>query len=70
MPGGNEGFLTQTIRSRDEAMTWFEQHGPNAPIVGEMAPDFELWDVAGEDSVRLSDFRGHTPVALIMGSFT
>ena len=62
--------MSRTIRSRDEAMAWFEQHGPNAPKLGETAPDFELWDAKGEDSVRLSDFRGHSPVALVMGSFT
>lgn len=40
------------------------------PRVGDMAPDFELWDVNVTESVRLSDFRDRKPVALIFGSFT
>jgi hypothetical protein len=35
-----------------------------------MAPDFELFDVDGESAVRLSDFCGWKPVALVFGSFT
>ncbi len=41
-----------------------------APKVGELAPDFELRDVNGENPVRLYDFQGQRPVALIFGSFT
>jgi hypothetical protein len=42
-----------------------------APAIGDPAPDFELpylGDKAG--TVRLSDFRGERPVALIFGSYT
>lgn len=42
----------------------------NVPRVGEMAPDFELWDVDVTRAVRLSAFRGRKPVALVFGSFT
>lgn len=42
----------------------------NAPQTGDEAPDFELKDVNGENSVRLSDYQGRKPVALIFGSFT
>ena len=42
----------------------------NAPKAGDAAPDFELQDVQGKNSVRLSDFHGQKPVALIFGSFT
>lgn len=42
----------------------------NAPREGDMAPDFTLRDIEGKDSVRLSDFRGKRPVALVFGSFT
>jgi hypothetical protein len=41
-----------------------------APKAGDTAPDFELKDVHGETSARLSDFQGQKPVALIFGSFT
>ncbi|MBW2622185.1 MAG: redoxin domain-containing protein [Deltaproteobacteria bacterium] len=42
----------------------------SAPKAGDAAPDFELKDVHGENSTRLSDFKGQKPVALIFGSFT
>jgi hypothetical protein len=41
-----------------------------APKAGELAPDFQLSDVNGEISVRLSDYRGRKPVALVFGSYT
>ena len=62
--------MAQTIKSREEANAWRDTHEPDAPKVGELAPDFELKDVAGTESVRLSDFRGKRPVALVFGSFT
>lgn len=42
----------------------------DAPKTGDEAPDFELNDVNGENSVRLSDYQGRKPAALIFGSFT
>jgi peroxiredoxin len=42
----------------------------DAPKTGGEAPDFELKDVNGENSVRLSDYQGRKPAALIFGSFT
>jgi peroxiredoxin len=41
-----------------------------APKVGDVAPDFELGDANGQNSVRLSDFHVKKPVALIFGSYT
>lgn len=41
-----------------------------APKAGDFAPDFSLSDVTGKMSVRLSDFRGKKPVALVFGSYT
>jgi peroxiredoxin len=41
-----------------------------APRAGDIAPDFTLSDVTGKESVRLSDFRGQKPVALVFGSYT
>jgi len=49
---------------------WQRRHDTNAPKVGDLAPDFELYDVHGENPVHLSDFRGRKPVALVLGSFT
>ena len=42
----------------------------NAPKIGDMAPDFTLYDVEGQNPFTLSDFRGKKPVALVFGSFT
>ena len=42
----------------------------HAPAVGDEAPDFELPRLGGGECVRLSEFRGVQPVALIFGSFT
>jgi len=41
-----------------------------APRVGDMAPDFTLYDIGGKNSVTLSSFRGKKPVALVFGSYT
>jgi hypothetical protein len=59
-----------TLKTRHQATTWQKRHDASAPKVGDLAPDFELRDVNGENPVRLSDFRGIRPVALIFGSFT
>ena len=53
-----------------KSKAWQKHHDALAPKAGDIAPDFELYDVGGENSVRLSDFRGQKPVALIFGSFT
>ena len=59
-----------TIRSREAAHAWQGAHEPLAPGVGDLAPDFELNDATGVNSVFLSSFRGVQPVALVFGSFT
>ncbi len=43
---------------------------PRSPKVGDLAPDSELQDPEGVTRVRLSDFRGKRPVALVFGSYT
>ena len=62
--------MTKTIRNMQEARAWQSRHDRNAPKVGDLAPDFEVYDSKGEDSIRLSDFQGKKPVVLIFGSFT
>ena len=62
--------MNRTIRTRTESIAWHEEHDPLAPKSGDLAPDFQLHDISGRTSVRLSDFRGKTPVALVFGSFT
>jgi len=59
-----------TITNRQEATGWQKKHDEYAPNVGDIAPDFELRDIHGQNPVRLSDFKSQKPVALIFGSFT
>lgn len=63
-----ENRMDRTIHDREAARAWQAEHEPPRP--GDQAPDFELSDVAGKSSVRLSGFRGGRPVALVFGSFT
>ncbi len=37
---------------------------------GDAAPDFSLKIRGGEQTIRLSSFRGKKPVALVFGSYT
>jgi peroxiredoxin len=53
-----------------ESRAWQKRFDALAPKAGDIAPDFELRDVNAETPVRLSNFRGRKPVALIFGSFT
>jgi len=53
-----------------EHKAWQEKFDALAPKVGDVASDFKLCDVNGENCVSLSDFRGRKPVALIFGSYT
>lgn len=53
-----------------EYRAWQKQFNKFAPKAGDLAPDFELRDINGENPIRLSDFQGRKPVALIFGSFT
>jgi len=62
--------MSQTIKNMVEARKWQSRFNPGAPKPGEIAPDFELRDVRNEKRVKLSEFRGVKPVALIFGSFT
>lgn len=62
--------MSNTIKSMGDSIKWHAKYGLNTPRKGSPAPDFELFDVLGGKSVRLSSFRGKKPVALIFGSFT
>lgn len=42
----------------------------DAPEVGQNAPDFALKLLHGEETIKLSDFRGKKPVVLVFGSYT
>jgi hypothetical protein len=61
--------MSTMMNYRREAQAWQRRYVALAPKAGDMAPDFELRDVKGEKPVRLSDFRGRKPVALVFGRF-
>ena len=54
-----------TKHYRQRSSAWQEKYDAQAPRAGDLAPDFELWDVDGQNSVRLSDFQGKSNVVLI-----
>lgn len=62
--------MLKIIRARNQERAWQKQYDSLAPKEGDVAPDFELYDTDGKNSIRLSDFRGNKPVALIFGSYT
>ena len=62
--------LKFNIGYRKRLMPAQKELNTNAPKMGDMAPDFTLYDVEGQNSVTLSNFRGKKPVALVFGSFT
>ncbi len=62
--------MFDVVKYRKEHQDWQKKYDALAPKVGDVAPDFELSDVNGENPVRLSDFRGQKPVVLIFGSYT
>lgn len=62
--------MLKAIRARNQQRAWQKQYDSLAPKVGDVAQDFELYDANGKNSIRLSDFKGKKPVALIFGSYT
>jgi hypothetical protein len=62
--------MGDTIRNRAHATAWQREFDAAAPRVGDLAPDFELPLAGGGGTLRLSQFQGQKPVALIFGSFT
>ncbi|MBW2245081.1 MAG: hypothetical protein JRH01_24135 [Deltaproteobacteria bacterium] len=63
-------LLLHASEWRNEELNWQLSLDPKSPKVGDIAPDFELQDPEGNVQVRLSDFRGKRPVALVFGSYT
>ena len=62
--------MVDMVRRRRQFRAWQKKYDAKAPKVGDVAPDFELSDAKGENAVRLSDFQGGKPVALLFGSYT
>ncbi len=65
-----ENNRNKLITSLAEQTAWQNYYNKFAPKTGEMAFDFELQDIEGKETFKLSDYRGKQPVALVFGSFT
>jgi hypothetical protein len=63
-------LLVHSMEWRNEELAWQVALDVRSPKVGDLAPDFELQDPDGNVRIRLSDFRGKRPVALVFGSYT
>jgi hypothetical protein len=62
--------MFEALKTRKEMRKWQKTYNALAPKAGDVAPDFELYDTKRENLIRLSNFRGKKPVALIFGSYT
>ena len=62
--------IPHTFKNRREATKWLNTYDQLAPKKGDVAPDFLLRDINGQNAVSLSNFRNQKPVALVFGSFT
>ena len=62
--------MPSTVHYIKKEKAWQKKYDASAPKVGDTAPDFELYDINGQNPIRLSDFRHRKPVALVFGSFT
>jgi hypothetical protein len=63
-------LLSGMQQARAAEIEWQLAADRKAPKAGELAPDFALEDPSGQTRIRLSDFRGKRPVALMFGSYT
>ncbi|MCP4750404.1 MAG: hypothetical protein GY866_05900 [Proteobacteria bacterium] len=63
-------IMRKANKYRIQEMNWQLESDRQSPKVGDLAPDFELADTTGRHQIRLSDFRGRKPVALIFGAHT
>jgi tetratricopeptide (TPR) repeat protein len=64
------GLAPEAVRERATVDRLQAASNSAGPTIHAMAPDFELADAAGKNNVRLSDFRGKSPVVLVFGSYT
>ncbi len=63
-------IMLKALKYRNQEVSWQLESDRLSPKVGDLAPDFQLLDTIGTQSVRLSDFRNKKPVILIFGSHT
>ena len=65
--GPRKEGLSPQLQAAIDAVIARDEMGP---AVGQEPPDFNLKLLGSEDRIRLSDFRGKRPVALVFGSYT
>jgi hypothetical protein len=70
MAGVRRKNMLKSLEEMRKHRKWQKKYDPLSPKIGEIAPDFVLADSNGENPIRLSDYRGKKPVALIFGSYT
>ena len=61
---------SQQARKRPDGRRPGSKRKPDTLKVGDMAPDFTLKTLDGDQTVKLGSFRGKKPVALVFGSYT
>lgn len=64
---GSEAARERTTVTRLERAASAKEGGPQ---INAFAPDFDLPEVGTKRQMRLSDFRGKTPVVLVFGSYS
>ena len=65
--GPRKEGLSQQLQAAIDAVIARDEMGP---AVGQEPPDFNLKLLGSGNRVRLSDYRGKSPVALVFGSYT
>lgn len=58
------------LKNYQKIHAWQQKVEPDAPKEGDLAPDFCLSKLDGTTTIRLTDYRGKKPVALVFGSHT
>ncbi len=65
--GPRKEGLSPQLQAAIDAVIARDEMGP---AVGQEPPDFNLKLLGSDERVRLSDYRGKRPVALVFGSYT
>ncbi len=64
-----DGYSGRTVRDKDMAYDLMKLRQPNAPRVGEKAPDFKLHSITQDREVALSELHRDKPVVLFFSSW-
>lgn len=67
---GKDRYSGKTVADQKFGMGLIHARKMNFPRAGEIAPDFQLEVQGKRSTLKLSSFRGKSPVVLIFGSYT